>query len=95
LTEQVKNSTREQSRTSHAIGQSMEKISDLLQQVKTACDQQNGESNHIAQAMSEIKGSTSENVSSSASLNSAVEKLSGEIAILQEEMATFKLESAD
>jgi len=95
LTEQVKNSTREQSRTSHAIGQSMEKISDLLQQVKVACDQQNGESNHIAQAMSEIKGSTSENVSSSASLNSAVEKLSGEIAILQEEMATFKLESAD
>ena len=94
LTEQVKNSTREQSRTSQAIGQAMEKISDLLKQVKVACDQQNEESGHIAQAMSEIKDSTGENVGSAESLNSTVQKLAGEIAILQDEMGNFKLESA-
>ncbi len=92
LTEQVKNSTREQSQSSQAIGQAMEKMSGLVQHVKTACDQQNEESSNIVQAVDGIKDSARGNVTSVNSLNSAVEKLSHEIIVLQEEMAAFRIE---
>jgi methyl-accepting chemotaxis protein len=95
LTEQLKNSTQEQSQTSRTIGQSMEKMSQLVQQVKVACDQQKVASGNIVHAVEDIKGSTRENVSSVGTMNGAVSRLTKEIAVLQEEMDAFKIETAD
>ena len=92
LTRQLKNSTREQSQTSQNIGQAMEKMSDLVQQVKVACYQQKEGSANIVRSMEDIKGSTRENVGSVETLNDVVGRLTGEISVLQEEMAAFRVE---
>jgi len=70
----------------------MEKMNSLVQQVKVACDQQNEESSNIVNAMDGIKDSAKENVTAVGALDGAVQKLSREIKVLQEEMVVFKVD---
>ncbi len=90
LTAQVRISTREQSNVGSFIAKSTEDNTEMIQQIKSACDEQSRGSSEIVAAMKSIEGSTQTNLDATGILNQAVANLLDQAKVLQREMGVFK-----
>jgi methyl-accepting chemotaxis protein len=91
VTTHVKTSTREQSNGSKVISGAMEEINGMVQKIHTACDEQVRESDHIKTAVQEISQSADGNLESTRVLKESVSRQNQQIAMLQQEMAAFRV----
>jgi methyl-accepting chemotaxis protein len=91
LTAQVRASTREQSKVGNFISRSTENITEMIQQIKRACDEQGRGSEQIVRAVEDIQQSTSINLESSGVMDDSIKGLTRQIDGLQKEMGNFKV----
>jgi methyl-accepting chemotaxis protein len=89
FTSEVKLSTRAQSEASNHIVGATEEIRNTIDNVKNACADEAESSRMIVQAMENIRDSSEGNVETTRVINKAVNGLSRQMALLQEEMAGF------
>ena len=91
LTREVTIATREQATVSNFIAGITEQTTNMIIQIKNATDEQRRGSNQIVQSMSAIQDSAGSNANSTKVLDNVISKLSLQVALLQEEMANFRL----
>jgi methyl-accepting chemotaxis protein len=91
LTSQVRTSAREQSKVGSFIARSTENITEMIQQIKRACDEQAKGSEQIVRSVEDIQSSTATNLDVTRVMGNAVATLSGQIDVLKNEMAGFKV----
>jgi len=89
FTSEVRLSTRAQSEASNHIVGATEEIRNTIDNVKDACADEAESSRMIVQAMENIRDSSEGNVETTRVINKAVNGLSRQMALLQEEMAGF------
>jgi methyl-accepting chemotaxis protein len=91
LTAQVRASTREQSKVGNFIAKSTEDITDMIQQIKIACDEQGRGSEQIVIAVEDIQQSTNINLEAITILNDALANLQKQTEILNREISVFRI----
>jgi methyl-accepting chemotaxis protein len=91
LTGQVRVSTRAQRETGDLIVHATEDITTMIGNIGQACEAQAESSRRIVQAMENIRHSTRTNVESTRVMDGAVDGLSSQVKLLQQEMAGFKV----
>ena len=89
FTAEVRISTRAQSESSNHIVDATEEITATIGNVRQACEDEASSSIMIVQAMQNIRHSSQGNVETTRVINRAVNGLSRQVALLQEEMAGF------
>jgi methyl-accepting chemotaxis protein len=94
LTGQVRTSTSEQSKVGKFIAQSTERITEMIQQIKRACEEQTRGSAQIVEAVKDIQLSTNTNLDATEVMNEAVSRLSSQTGLLKKEIGAFKVELA-
>jgi methyl-accepting chemotaxis protein len=92
LTGQVRLSSRAQSESSNLIVRATENITASIGDVRKACADEAGSTKMIVQAMENIKESSKSNLKANHVMNGAVDALSRQVGVLQQEMAGFKYE---
>jgi methyl-accepting chemotaxis protein len=92
LTSEVRVSTRAQSESSNHIVLATEEITATIGHVRKACADEASSSKMIVQAMENIRHSSQGNVETTRVINRAVNGLSRQVALLQQEMAGFTYE---
>jgi methyl-accepting chemotaxis protein len=89
LTSQVRVSTREQSKVGSFIANSTENITEMIQLIRRACGEQSRGSEQIVSAVEDIQQSSSVNLEVTNVMETAVSRLSGQVAILHKELGKF------
>ncbi|HEX8960006.1 MAG TPA: methyl-accepting chemotaxis protein [Geobacteraceae bacterium] len=93
LTGQVLLSTREQSKVGNFVAKSTENITEMIQQIRRACGEQSRGSEQIVAAVEEIQMSSSVNVDVANVMETAVSRLSGQVALLHSELGNFVVDA--
>ena len=91
LTGQVRISTKAQRETGDLIVHATEDITTMIGNIRQACVAQAESSQRIVQAMENIRHSTRTNVEATRVMDGAVDGLTRQVQLLQEEMAGFKV----
>jgi len=91
LTEHVRRATVEQAEASKHIAHAMEELTDVVGQIQTAVGEQSVGTGHVLRAIEVIKEVVSRNQASIATINSAVDALGREAALLRKEVEHFRL----
>ncbi len=91
LTEHVRRATVEQAEASKHIAHAMEELTDVVGQIQTAVGEQSIGTGHVLRAIEVIKEVVSRNQASIATINSAVDALGREAALLRKEVEHFRL----
>ena len=73
------------------IAKSTENITDMIQKIKQACDEQSRGSEQIVVAVEDIQQSTSMNLEATRILNEALASLLRQTEIINREMSAFKV----
>ncbi|WP_226373893.1 methyl-accepting chemotaxis protein [Citrifermentans bemidjiense] len=89
LTEQVKDTTREQSNVGNFIAETTERISNMIRHIQTACDEQSRGADLVLPAVENIRSANESNLGAVKVLGETMSALSGEIAVLQNEIDRF------
>lgn len=91
LTTQVRTSTHEQAKTGSSIAKSTAEITAMIERIRLSCHEQSRGSEQIVHAIEEIRQSTDGNLESAQLMEAAVSTMSGQIELLDKEMAGFKV----
>ncbi|HYS44411.1 MAG TPA: methyl-accepting chemotaxis protein, partial [Geobacteraceae bacterium] len=73
------------------IAKSTADITEMIRQIKRACDEQSKGSEQIVHAVEDIRESTNTNLDAARVMDEAVAGMSGQIDLLETEMAAFKV----
>lgn len=92
VTRQVRLSTDEQAKGSKQITQAVENVRNRVQQIARAINEQKRGSQVIKGSVEEIRGIAQQSVQLVSQMNQAVETLTRQAALLQEEMTRFKVQ---
>jgi methyl-accepting chemotaxis protein len=85
----VRSSTKEQSKVGAHIAESTENITDMIRQIKRACDEQTRGSDQILLAIEDIQQSTAVNLDATNVMNKAVRNISQQTEILKCEIGAL------
>lgn len=92
VTRKVRLSTEEQAKGSKQITQAVENVTDRVQQIAKAINEQKRGSQVIMTSVEEIRGIAQQSVQLVSQMNQAVETLTRQATILQQEIARFKVQ---
>lgn len=91
LTEQVRQATGEQVRVSTQIAAAMEELTGVVERIREASDDQTGGAATMLRAVQNVKDAVVRGRVSLSGINSAVDLLAGEAALLKREVDRFQL----
>ena len=90
ITGQVRSSARGQTIASRQIAQATENVTERIRHIKRACDEQETGSQQIMQAVENIRLSTERNLEAVRILDSSLDRLTGQVEGLHDEIGRFK-----
>lgn len=92
LTEQVKSATQEQRRGGTTIGAQTERVLAIVATIRNGCLTQRQEGERVAQALEGLHATSAATIEANAILGQAVQRISRQSEVLQQELDAFKLE---